>query len=80
MPPHSGSGGVCSPQAMELLSVSQQVEDLDETIYAAEKEAGHVAAPMMAGLAELLHKLQLDTPEHNPFVDAAPVTGALSPA
>lgn len=63
---------------MELLSVSQQIEDVNETSFAAEKAAGHVAAPMMAGLAELLHKLQLDTPEHNPFVDAAPITGTLS--
>mmetsp|Transcript_2243 Transcript_2243/g.6668 ORF Transcript_2243/g.6668 Transcript_2243/m.6668 type:complete len:552 (+) Transcript_2243:276-1931(+) len=58
--------------AMELISVSQQTGDVDEATFEQEKAAGHVAAPMMAGLAELLHTLRLDAPDHNPFVDAAP--------
>lgn len=60
---------------MELISVSQQTGDVDEATFEQEKAAGHVAAPMMAGLAELLHTLRLDAPDHNPFVDAAPAPG-----
>lgn len=56
--------------------MSQQTGDVDEDVFKAEKAAGHVSAPMMAGLAELLHTLGLDSPTHNPFVDAAPPRGA----
>ena len=44
-------------QAMELLSVSQQTDDVSHEAYECEKAAGHIAPPMMAGLAELLHKM-----------------------
>jgi hypothetical protein len=41
-------------QAMEYISVSQQVGDVSQQLYDREKAAGHVAAPMMGGLHELL--------------------------
>jgi EH domain-containing protein 1 len=58
--------------AMEYISVSQQVGDLSHALYDREKGAGHVGEPMMAGIHELLHKLGLDEPEHNPFTDSPP--------
>lgn len=39
---------------MEYISVSQQVGDVSTELYEAEKAAGHVTAPMMGGLHELL--------------------------
>lgn len=42
-------------QAMEYISVSQQVGDLSHALYDQEKGAGHVGEPMMAGIHELLH-------------------------
>lgn len=59
--------------AMELLSVIQRTGDVDELSFATEKQAGNVSAPVMGGISELLHSLQLDSQEHNPFVDPAPV-------
>jgi hypothetical protein len=68
------------PQAMELLSVIQRTGDVDELSFATEKQAGNVSAPVMGGISELLHSLQLDSQEHNPFVDPAPVIGTSLPA
>ena len=39
---------------MEYISVSQQVGDVSQQLYDREKAAGHVAAPMMGGLHDLL--------------------------
>lgn len=39
---------------MEYISVSQQLGDVSQALYDKEKAAGHVAAPMMGGLQELL--------------------------
>lgn len=63
-------------KAMEYISVSQQVGDVSTELYEAEKAAGHVTAPMMGGLHELLQKLGLDEPDHNPFTDPAPAPAA----
>lgn len=51
---------------MELISVSQQTGDVDEDVFKAEKAAGHVLVPVMAGLAELLHTVGMGSPTHNP--------------
>lgn len=51
---HSATGGPFVWQAMEYISVSQQVGDVSQQLYDREKAAGHVAAPMMGGLHDLL--------------------------
>jgi hypothetical protein len=50
----AATGGPFIWQAMEYISVSQQVGDVSQQLYDREKAAGHVAAPMMGGLHDLL--------------------------
>lgn len=50
----AATGGLFVRQAMEYISVSQQVGDVSQQLYDREKAAGHVAAPMMGGLHDLL--------------------------
>ena len=50
----AATSGLCVWQAMEYISVSQQVGDVSQQLYDREKAAGHVAAPMMGGLHDLL--------------------------
>ena len=60
-------------QAMDLIAVGQGTGDVAIEDYEAALVAGPITPPAMAGLAELLHKLQLDNADHNPFVTEAPV-------
>ena len=60
-------------QAMDLIAVGQGSGNVAIEEYDAALAVGPITPPAMAGLAELLHKLQLDDADHNPFVSDAPV-------
>lgn len=58
---------------MDLIAVGQGSGAVTLEHYESARQSGPITLPAMAGLDELLHRLQLDDESHNPFVTDAPV-------
>lgn len=58
---------------MDLIAVGQGSGAVTLEHYESARQNGPITPPAMAGLDEMLHRLQLDDESHNPFVNDAQV-------